>query len=322
VQGKDVNSVIFAQFVFAKQWQVIQNYAKDVGILLFGDLPIYVAHDSVDVWAHRQFFTVNDVGMCDEVAGVPPDYFSETGQRWGNPLYKWDVLEQDDFSWWVQRVQTQMQRMDMLRIDHFRGLEAFWAIPAHRDDGMVGEWRKAAGDALLQCLKDVFGNDKSGTLPIIAEDLGLITDEVHVLRQKFDLPGMKILHFAFAGDATNPYLPHNHANDMVVYTGTHDNDTTMGWWNDLDAHGQQHVRDYLGISGENMPWSLIRATLASTAALAIIPMQDLLELGGDYRFNMPGTLHGNWSWQMVDLPALDAHCWQLSAQWNTLYGRS
>ncbi|MDQ6989071.1 MAG: 4-alpha-glucanotransferase, partial [Mariprofundaceae bacterium] len=179
LQENAIKNVVFKQFLFARQWQVIKDYAKAQGVLLFGDLPIYVAHDSADVWANRQYFTVNEEGYCQEVAGVPPDYFSETGQRWGNPLYKWDKLAEDGFAWWVERVRTQMQRMDMLRIDHFRGLEAFWVIPADRDDGMVGEWRKADGDALLQALKQAFGS-----LPIIAEDLGLITDEVHALRKK------------------------------------------------------------------------------------------------------------------------------------------
>ncbi|MDQ6995049.1 MAG: 4-alpha-glucanotransferase, partial [Mariprofundaceae bacterium] len=205
-----IQQVIFEQFIFHQQWQHLKQHAEHCGVQLFGDLPIYVAHDSSDVWANRDYFTVNEVGLCDEVAGVPPDYFSETGQRWGNPLYVWDNLQASHFSWWIQRIEVQMQRMHMIRIDHFRGLESFWAIPAHRDDGIEGEWRKALGRELLQALHEHFGK-----LPLIAEDLGLITPEVTALRQDFDLPGMKILHFAFGGDANNPYLPHHHTQDMV-----------------------------------------------------------------------------------------------------------
>jgi len=311
-----IHQVIFEQFLFAEQWQTIKNYAESRGVQLFGDLPIYVAHDSSDVWANREYFTINEEGLCDAVAGVPPDYFSETGQRWGNPLYLWDKMQHSGFEWWVERVRVQVKRMHMLRIDHFRGLEAYWAIPGHREDGIEGEWHKAPGDALLQALQDAFGQ-----LPLIAEDLGMITEEVHVLRKKFNLPGMKILQFAFGGGADNPYLPHQHSHDMVTYTGTHDNDTTMGWWQTASEHERQHMLMYLDTTDEAMPWSMIRAALASPAILAIIPMQDLLELDSGARFNTPGTLDNNWCWRMPSIPEAEHDCWRHSQSLNTLYGR-
>ncbi|MBN4060630.1 4-alpha-glucanotransferase [bacterium AH-315-I20] len=311
-----IQQVIFEQFLFDKQWQGIKTYAASKGVQLFGDLPIYVAHDSADVWANPQFFTLDESGECTEVAGVPPDYFSKTGQRWGNPLYRWDVLQADGFDWWVKRIAHQLTRMDMLRIDHFLALEAFWVIPAESDTGLVGEWRKAPGAALLQTLQDKLGN-----LPLIAEDLGTITEEVTALRKKFGLPGMKILHFAFGGDESNPYLPHNHEEDSVVYTGTHDNDTTMGWFESSDEHVQNHALEVLHAKAEDMPWVLIEAALASPALLSVIPMQDLLELGTEAKFNTPGTLGGNWSWRLDAIPSSDHVCWQKSHQLNQTYNR-
>ncbi|MDQ6955100.1 MAG: 4-alpha-glucanotransferase [Mariprofundaceae bacterium] len=311
-----VHQVIFEQFLFAEQWRTVKNHAESRGVQLFGDLPIYVAHDSSDVWANRAFFTVNEDGLCDEVAGVPPDYFSETGQRWGNPLYLWEAMQDSNFSWWIDRVRIQMNRTHMLRIDHFRGLEAYWAIPGHRQDGIEGEWREALGDGLLQALQNTFG-----PLPLIAEDLGMITDKVHALRKKFKLPGMKVLQFAFGGDADNPYLPHQHSNDMVSYTGTHDNDTTIGWWDAASEQERQHVKNYFGTQAEDMPWPIIRATLASPAVLGIIPMQDLLALDTLARFNTPGTLEENWSWRLQEIPNSDHNCWCYSRQLNELYGR-
>jgi len=312
-----IQQVIFEQWLFAQQWQSIKAHAEANGVHLFGDLPIYVAHDSSDVWANREYFTVNEEGLCVEVAGVPPDYFSTTGQRWGNPLYRWDALQRSNFQWWIERVEVQMQRMHMIRIDHFRGLETFWAIPGHRDDGIQGEWHKALGREMLQSLRNHFG-----TLSLIAEDLGLITPEVTQLRKDFELPGMKILHFAFGGDASNPYLPHQHTHDMVTYTGTHDNNTTLGWWQAASKAERLHAKAYLNIQDTDVVWTLIRAALASTANLSIIPMQDLLELDAASRFNTPGTLDGNWSWQMHSLPDENADCWTRSRTMNQLYGRS
>jgi 4-alpha-glucanotransferase len=225
-------------------------------------------------------------------------------------------MQASNFAWWIERVRVQVKRMHMLRIDHFRGLEAYWAIPGHREDGIEGEWRKAPGDELLQALQDTFGQ-----LPLIAEDLGLITEEVHVLRKKFKLPGMKILQFAFGGGADNPYLPHQHSHDMVTYTGTHDNNTSMGWWQEASDAERQHLMAYLDVTAEDMPWAMIRAALVSPAILAVIPMQDLLELDASARFNTPGTLDNNWCWRMQEMPETDAKCWTYSKPLNELYGR-
>jgi len=306
----------FEQFIFDRQWQMVKQHADSRGVILFGDLPIYVAHDSSDVWSNASLFTLNDAGVCTYVAGVPPDYFSATGQRWGNPLYRWDVMAEDGFQWWQQRVAHQLRRMHWMRIDHFRGLEAYWAIPGDQPDGRMGEWHTAPGAALLQSL-----NDALGTLPLIAEDLGLITEEVTALRRAFHLPGMKILHFAFGGDASNPYLPHNHEVDSVVYTGTHDNDTTVGWYNSIEPHVRRQVCDYLATDDKAMPWAFIRAALASTAELAIIPMQDLLALPSSARFNTPSTIKNNWNWRLDSLPENDAECWQQLRGMIQLYGR-
>ncbi|NWF37072.1 4-alpha-glucanotransferase [Mariprofundus sp. KV] len=321
-QAKDENmalieQVIFEQYLFDRQWHELKAYAESKAVQLFGDLPIYVAHDSADVWSHRDDFTLNSKGLCTEVAGVPPDYFSATGQRWGNPLYHWEPREREGFSWWTARVRQQLERMHMMRIDHFRALEAFWVIPAESEDGIIGEWRKAPGDALLQTLQE-----KLGKLPLIAEDLGIITDEVTALRQKFGLPGMKILQFAFGGDADNPYLPKNHELNSVVYTGTHDNDTTMGWFKGADKATRKRVLAELdNAKAEDMPWALIECALASVAKLAVIPMQDLLELGSEAKFNTPGTLDNNWAWRMQEMPKAGCCCWRMSRQLNRLYKR-
>lgn len=311
-----VQQVIFEQYLFDRQWFALKTYAEQRGVQLFGDLPIYVAHDSADVWANPSFFTLNKQGLCTEVAGVPPDYFSETGQRWGNPLYRWSELKKDGFAWWIRRVKHQLSWMHMLRIDHFRALEAFWVIPGNSEDGVIGQWRTAPGAAMLKALQQSLGK-----LPLIAEDLGIITDEVTALRESFALPGMKILHFAFGGGSDNPYLPEHHEENGVVYTGTHDNDTTMGWFAACDDNTRNHVLSVLGGSAEDMPWLLIEAALASPAKLAVIPMQDLLALGTEAKFNTPGTLHGNWSWRLAEIPAPDADCWQHSLSLNQQYQR-
>lgn len=312
-----IRQIIFEQFLFERQWQALKTYAQSKDVLMFGDLPIYVAHDSADVWANPQFFTINAIGLCEEVAGVPPDYFSESGQRWGNPLYHWQEMQKDDFSWWVKRVQRQLEWMHMLRLDHFRALQDFWVIPGNSEDGVIGTWRQAPGAAILQTLKDNLG----GSLPMIAEDLGIITQEVTALRQSFALPGMKILHFAFGGGSDNPYLPANHEENSVVYTGTHDNDTTMGWFTNADPTTQQYALETLCATATDMPWPLIACAFASPAQLAVIPMQDLLELGSEAKFNTPGTLAGNWSWRLRELPDLDAICWQKSRALNKTYNR-
>ncbi len=289
----EIGYLRFEQYLFFSQWLELKAYANEQGVELFGDMPIFVAHDSAEVWAKPQLFDLKENGMPRVVAGVPPDYFSETGQRWGNPLYRWDVMQSDGFAFWLDRLKTQHLLFDLLRIDHFRGFEAYWEIPAEEPNAINGLWVLAPGEALFERLKEVYG-DK---LLLVAEDLGIITPEVEALRQKFALPGMKIMQFAFSGESDNPYLPFNHTVDSVVYTGTHDNDTTLGWYTSLDDDTRAYVDEYLGRPKEVMPWPLIRCTLASAAELAIIPMQDLLALGGEHRMNLPGTTEGNWLWR-------------------------
>ncbi len=284
--------VKFEQYIFFSQWLALKHYAQERGVHLFGDMPIFVAHDSAEVWAHREYFLLDPQGQPTVVAGVPPDYFSETGQRWGNPLYNWAVMANDGYQWWVQRLRVQMELFDVVRIDHFRGFEAYWEIPVYEETAINGHWVEGPGAALFDAL-----NEQLGTLPLVAEDLGLITPEVHALRERFNLPGMKILQFAFDGGPTNSYLPHNHEACSVVYTGTHDNDTTAGWFMALNEDQQKQVMDYLGRPVDGMPWSMIRVAMASTSLWAVIPMQDLLGLDSSHRMNTPGTTEGNWAWR-------------------------
>jgi 4-alpha-glucanotransferase len=290
--AEDMALVRFEQFIFFRQWQELRQAAQGRGVQLFGDLPIFVAHDSADVWAQRGYFDLDAAGQPRVVAGVPPDYFSQTGQRWGNPLYNWARLQADGFRWWIERLRTQLGLFDLVRIDHFRGFEACWQIPADADTAINGRWAPAPGEALFEILQAEFG-----TLPVVAEDLGLITPAVHRLRAQFGLPGMRILQFAFDGGADNPYLPHNHEVNSVVYTGTHDNDTALAWFEALSVEQQRSVLDYLGHPGEPMPWPLLRAALASVARLAILPMQDVLQAGPGHRMNIPGSNTDNWQWR-------------------------
>ena len=282
----------FEQFVFYLQWSDVRRYANEHDIQLFGDMPIFVAHNSADVWAEPQYFDLDAQGRPRHVAGVPPDYFSSTGQRWGNPLYDWAVMEADGFRWWERRLRTVETQFDLIRVDHFRGFQAFWAIPANEETAICGRWVEAPGDALFKRLRA-----RLGDLPLVAEDLGVITPKVEALRDAWGLPGMKILQFAFDGGPENPYLPDHHVANAVVYTGTHDNNTTLGWFESLDDAMQRHVLDYLGEPEEPMPWPLIRAALGSVACLAMVPLQDLLALDGDHRMNIPGTEHDNWQWR-------------------------
>ncbi len=305
----------FGQYLFYQQWQELKRYANERDILLFGDMPIFVAHDSADVWANPELFTLDPSGQAEKVAGVPPDYFSETGQRWGNPLYRWQAHIDSHFQWWQQRFQTQLGLFDLIRIDHFRGFEACWEIPAHCETAVDGTWVKAPGEQLFEVMRSVFGH-----LPLVAEDLGIITDEVTALREKFGMPGMKILQFAFGGGADNPYLPHNHSRDSVVYTGTHDNNTTLGWFDELDDAIKTQVYQYFGETQEEMPWLLNRAALASVAQLAVVPMQDVLSLDGSHRMNTPGTTEGNWRWRFHWDWMRDSLPQQLR-QLNQIYGR-
>lgn len=288
----ELEQIRFKQFVFFEQWRELREYARARDVLLFGDMPIFVAHDSAEVWAHREYFQLDAQGQPRVVAGVPPDYFSATGQRWGNPHYDWARMQADGFDWWIRRMGSQLELFDWVRIDHFRGFEAYWEVPAEATTAIEGRWVQARGEALLGALHDAFS-----ALPVIAEDLGIITPEVVALREQFNLPGMTVLHFAFSGGPDNPYLPHNHQENGVVYTGTHDNDTTLGWYAGLAPAERAHLHEYLGPSDEAMPWPLIRVALASVARLAILPLQDALALGSEHRMNTPGTSEGNWRWR-------------------------
>ena len=286
-----VEGVKFEQFVFFRQWHELKAFAKERNVLLFGDIPIFVSYDSSDVWANREVFKLDKDGEMSVVAGVPPDYFSETGQRWGNPHYDWKYLKKTGFKWWVDRIKTQDELFDIVRIDHFRGLESAWEIPADEETAINGQWVVAPGRALLKAIAK-----ECSSISLVAEDLGIITEEVDALRCEFGLPGMKILQFAFDGSSDNLYLPHNHEKNSVVYTGTHDNDTTLGWFNALNDHDKYYLYEYLGFSKTSMPFTLIGTALSSVANLAIIPMQDILELDSDHRMNVPGTCEGNWTW--------------------------
>ncbi len=311
-----LDRVRFEQYLFERQWLALRHEANRRDVRLFGDLPIFVAHDSADVWAHRELFLLDEAGRPTAVAGVPPDYFSATGQRWGNPLYDWAALAERGYRWWLDRLRRQLVLFDLVRIDHFRGFQAHWEIPADAPTAASGRWVPGPGAAFFEALQAHFGKD----LPLVAEDLGVITPEVEALRDRFGLPGMKILQFAFDSGAANPYLPHNHRKNAVVYTGTHDNDTTCGWWAHLSEEQRRRVRDYLGHPEEAMPWPLVRAALASVCRLAVLPMQDLLGLGSEGRMNTPGTTEGNWRWRFDWRrvpPGLDGRL----AHLNALYGR-
>ncbi|HEX8917967.1 MAG TPA: 4-alpha-glucanotransferase [Chloroflexota bacterium] len=284
----------FVQFVFFQQWRSLKARAGELGIKIVGDIPIFVAHDSVDVWAHQDLFQLDQEGFPLVVAGVPPDYFSATGQLWGNPHYRWDVMAQTGYAWWVERFRMLLRMVDIVRLDHFRGFAAAWTVPYGNDTAEHGAWVPAPGEALFTAVRDALG-----TLPIIAEDLGVITDDVVALRRAFSLPGMQVLHFAFSGDIYSTALPHNFERNTVVYTGTHDNDTTVGWWMSASDDMRREVLAYLGTTGSDISWDLMRLAFASVADLAIVPLQDVLRAGSHSRMNTPGRPEGNWSWRFV-----------------------
>jgi len=283
----------YQQFIFYDQWERLKNYANRNGVQIFGDIPIFVAFDSADVWANQEFFQLDNEGHPTSVAGVPPDYFSKTGQRWGNPLYRWDRLAAEGFHWWLKRFEVQLHLSDLVRIDHFRGFQACWAIPADEPTAVNGRWEEVPGRELFTAL-----HKQRRDLPIIAEDLGIITPEVEQLRDDFGFPGMKILQFAFDSGPDNPYLPENHIRNCVVYTGTHDNNTTLGWWRSLGKEQKDQVRTRLGRNRLNMPWDFIELAMSSVADLCVIPCQDILSCSGAARLNTPGHATGNWNWQM------------------------
>jgi 4-alpha-glucanotransferase len=314
--GDAIGEQKYLQWQFFRQWHSLKQYANARGVRIIGDAPIFVAHDSADVWCNQPLFQLDTKGKPLVVAGVPPDYFSKTGQRWGNPLYNWDRLAAEGYGWWIARLQSDLGLYDLVRIDHFRGFEAFWEIPASQKTAVKGRWVNGPGAGLFQALQQSLGN-----LPIIAEDLGVITPEVERLRDDFHLPGMKILHFAFEGGAVNGYLPHNYKSNCVVYTGTHDNDTSQGWFNGLSPVVQQSVLAYLHCSEAVVVEELVRAVMASVAQMAIVPVQDILGLGSAARMNVPGNASGNWGWRMTP-----GACTEGIAHWlghlTRLYGRS
>lgn len=299
------NAQRFFQYEFFRQWQKLRAYGQERNIRIIGDVPIYVAHDSADVWTNRQFFLLDERGNPVKIAGVPPDYFSATGQCWGNPIYNWPMLKQAGFQWWVERLRSALRLYDFIRIDHFRGFEGYWEVPAKETTAVNGRWVKGPGAELFAVLRRELGD-----LPIIAENLGVITPEVEALRHEFGLPGMAILQFAFGNDPQAPtFKPHNYVNNLVAYTGTHDNDTVVGWWMSSGAGDSTrtvedvvkehaYARAYLGLKDDPIHWVLIRGIMASVANTAIAPMQDILGLGSEARMNLPGMPSGYWRWRM------------------------
>jgi len=294
----------FFQYEFSRQWQQLRDYGKQRNIRIIGDVPIYVAHDSADVWSNRQFFLLDEGGRPLKIAGVPPDYFSATGQCWGNPIYNWPLLKQTGYQWWIERLRAALRLYDVVRIDHFRGFEAYWEVPGLETTAINGCWVKGPGRELFSVLRKELGD-----LPIIAENLGVITPEVEDIRHEFGFPGMAILQFAFGNDLQAPtFKPHNYVRDLVAYTGTHDNDTVVGWWNsgigdstrsvEDVAKEHAHARAYLGFKDDPIHWVMIRGIMSSVSNTAIAPMQDILGLGNEARMNLPGTSSGNWKWRM------------------------
>jgi len=283
----------YLQFQFSTQWTALKQYANARNIRIVGDVPIFVGYDSSDVWANPDQFSLNDEGQPIAVAGVPPDYFSKTGQRWGNPLYRWDAMETRGYDWWIRRFRVALQMIDVTRIDHFRGFEAYWAVPAAEETAINGHWIKGPGRDFFLAVRQALGD-----LPIIAEDLGLITADVLALRDGMAFPGMKVLQFAFGSDSRNEYLPHNYpTSHCVVYTGTHDNDTTVGWFRAASPKERAYVQRYTGGDGSRIHWDLIRLAFGSTAEMAVVPLQDVLGLGSEARMNTPGQQSGNWAWR-------------------------
>lgn len=284
----------FLQFEFYKQWGELKAYANEKGIRIVGDMPIFVSVDSSDVWANKSLFCLDSKGYPTEVAGVPPDYFSETGQLWGNPLYDWAAHKKQGYKWWIARIKTQFTQVDYLRIDHFRGFESYWAVPAGEETAINGKWKPGPGAALFEAIKKELGDD----LPIFAEDLGIITPEVEALRDQCGFPGMKVLQFGFEAWPHDNFYPHNFkTTNCICYTGTHDNNTTVGWYEDVKEEARDRVRRYLNCDGGNVSWDFIRLAMSSIAQYAIYPMQDVLKLGSEARMNVPGVLGANWAWR-------------------------
>jgi len=291
----DIDRHVFWQFLFHRQWSAVQAACHARDIRIFGDLPIYVAHDSADVWAHQELFRLDEAGQPETVAGVPPDYFSPEGQRWGNPIYRWDRMQNNDYRWWKRRMEHILNRVDLVRLDHFRGFDAYWEIPAEHDTAIHGEWREGPGVEFFESMAEHLGD-----LPVVAEDLGIITDSVRTLRDRMDFPGMAVLQFAFEDDPSNDFLPHNYQRNLVAYTGTHDNNTLQGWWNEeLQDPGRTYAKKYLNRDRCDGPVHdhCLRALLSSVADRVVTPLQDILGLGREARMNVPGEPSGNWRWR-------------------------
>lgn len=306
----------FVQYLFAAQWGDLRRFAAARGVRIMGDLPIFVAHDSADVWANQSIFALDAAGQSEVVAGVPPDYFSVTGQRWGNPLYRWDVLAADGYRWWIDRFRATLRLVDVARIDHFRGFESYWEIPADQPTAEHGRWTAGPGVALFDAVRAALG-----AVPIVAEDLGTITPAVNALRRAIGAPGMRVLQFAFGDDSRNPYLPHNYDRDTVVYTGTHDNDTTRGWFETASDRERHNVLTYLSRDGSAIVHDLVRLAYASVADTAIVPLQDVLVLGSEARMNLPGRPEENWGWRLAPDALSDEHAAWLASLAVT-YGRT
>lgn len=299
-----IQRVKFTQWVLWQQWQALKDYARARGVGFIGDIPIFVAMDSADVWANREIFEIDEAGNLDEVSGVPPDYFSATGQKWGNPLYDWQALARRDYDWWLSRVRTTLKWVDVVRIDHFRGFQSYWAVPAQAETAIHGRWCSGPSDAFFEALRREFGD-----IPVIAEDLGMITQDVFELRDRQGLPGMKVLQFADFNDPQHIFLPQNYPENSVAYTGTHDNNTTRGWFDQLDEAQQHAVRVYLSSSDENVVRAMCEAVMRSPARLAVLPLQDVFELGAEARMNDPSGQQPSWGWRMDGALLDDGPAW-------------
>jgi 4-alpha-glucanotransferase len=310
----------FAQFLFDRQWAALRRHAADRGVRIIGDVPIFVAYDSADVWANPRLFELDADGRPTAVSGVPPDYFSETGQLWGNPLFRWDRIRADGYRWWIDRFRRTFEWVDLVRIDHFRGFESYWAVPGGETTALHGAWRPGPGAELFRVLQA-----EIGALPVIAEDLGLITPAVDALREELGLPGMRVLQFAFDGDPANPHLPENHPPNSVAYVGTHDNDTAVGWWSTASEAERERAERVLALEPGGVHWRLTALALGSRARLAVLPVQDLLGKGSEARMNTPGTIASNWTWRLgpADLDAsVQQRLLDLTRRTGRLAGRS
>ena len=311
----DIQRQLFRQFLFYRQWAAIRHRAKARNILIVGDIPIYVAHDSADVWAHPELFFLDKTGKPTVVAGVPPDYFSPTGQLWGNPIYRWDVHASTGYAWWLARLRATLALVDIVRLDHFRGFAGYWEVPANAKTAKEGHWVKGPGAPFFNAVRTALGE-----LPIIAEDLGEITPDVFELRDQFELPGMKVILFGFGGKPEDTFLPHNYTSNYVAYTGTHDNDTVRGWYLRVEEEERDFYRRYIGRDGSDVAWDMIRAVWSSVAIFALAPVQDLLSLDNRARMNYPGNPSGNWSWRLPP-GGLSDHLGKRLKEFNFLYGR-